>query len=328
MEEEFLTVKEAAEELGVGERAVRARIACDEIRATRPWPRAKWRIPRSEMDRLLGRADEALREMAAQLKQQLHAPPPDVVLIRDLGGPGTYRGRLEHTSLDILLRDLGHGTGMRASLTTTSCAPREGQDREICWRVSEHGAVEMCYPLEADPSLDSRLLSLEAGVRDRIAAWKMEGGRYLARCSQLLGRIHNDARARLLVGPLQDVISNLPRFPLPRPPQPLTQHFGDLVYRLAVHYGRSSGGRGLPDPSLYRTLPRDPLFSDLVFGEAGIVLATAPLDLAAGWAEVHRQMITEWGQSGVITELLQLFDKVQGTERAIKAGLARAMESR
>jgi hypothetical protein len=328
LKEEFLTVRQLADKLGLGERAIRDRLSRGEIKGKKLGDRGKWFIPQHEVDRLLGQGEaEALPELVAKLKQQLYTPQPDVVLIRDFGGLGTHSAHLEYKSLDVMLHDLNYSAGMRATITTINRVPSEGQKGEICWRVLADGTVEMYYPLGADPSFESRFSSIDTGVNDKLVACKREGGHYLAQCSQLLNEIHDQARSRLGVQPVFDLIQKLPKV-LPSPPQPLTPHFGDLVYQLAIHYYRSSGSYGLPDSKLYLTHQRDLLFSDLVLGEARIHLATALHSLASSWANVHRQMIIEWGQSQAIAALLQLFGKVQGIENTIKAGLGWAMYRR
>jgi hypothetical protein len=60
---------------------------------------------------------------------------------------------------------------------------------------------------------------------------------------------------------------------------------------------------------------------DLILGQAGIHLATAPRGLVAKWGRIHRQMIREWSQSEEITTLLGLFRELRREETAIKMAL-------
>jgi len=320
MEETLWTVSEVAQELRLQERVVRDRLRRHEIKGLKPGGKGRWLIRQSEVDRLLGRGETIrLAEAAAKLTAQLYTPPPGIIFISDFGGPGTHCARLERRSLDILLRDLGGSEGIRVTAAAFTSALTESENGEIHWRVTANGSLELRCPVQADPSFQQMSLSLGSTVSDHLAAWNRKGGEYLATCRGVLTQIHTEARDRTGAGIAGGLIDKLPRL-LPLPPQPLTPHFGDLVYQLAVH-GCQTGLTALPGSLLYRERQRDRLFSDLILGQAGIHLATAPRGLVAKWGRIHRQMIREWSQSEEITTLLGLFRELRREETAIKTAL-------
>ncbi|MDM8000619.1 MAG: helix-turn-helix domain-containing protein [Dehalococcoidia bacterium] len=322
MLERFLTVSEAADALRTTPRAVRDKINRGEIRATKVGGKGRWLILESEVHRATGCGGAVrLAEGAAQLAAQLHAPPPEVIFTRDFGGPGVHCARLERRNLDMLLRDLGSSEGIRVTEAAITSRPTESEDREVCWRVTAHGSLELCCPLQADPSFQQLASSLGRTINEQLAMWNRRGGEYLAVCHSVLTRIHEAARARTRGGMAEDLIQRLPRL-LPTPPQPLNRHYGDLVYQLAVHCAQK-GAVALPSPALYRERRRDAFFSDLILGQAGIHLATAPHGMVSGWARIHRQMVTEWMRSKEITKLLELFRELRRMEAAIKTELHR-----
>ncbi len=317
MEEKFWTVAEVAEELRLEERSVRDRLRRQEIKGIRPGGKGKWLIAQSEVDRLLGHGETVkAADAAARLAAQLYTPPPEIILIRDFGGPGTHRAPLEQNSVGILLRDLGWGEGFRVTEAIITSALAEPENREIHWRVAHNGSLELRCPLQEDPSFQRVLSSLGSAGNAQLEGWNREGGHYLATCRDVLTLIHEDAKERTRAGIAEDLIAGLPKKG-PHPPQPLPADFGDVVYQLAVLCCRA-GSLGLPGPLVYRQRRRGLLFSDLILGQAGIHLATAPHVLMGKWEEIHRSMIREWSESAAIAGLLNSFNELRRLETAIK----------
>lgn len=185
-------------------------------------------------------------------------------------------------------------------------------DLEINYIVSPLGILELFCPVE-EHSLFQKLLS--KAKQEEFSIWKKEGGRYLTMCHDIYREILTEARNRTFQSAWGDAIRI--------GPSPLTSHFGDLIYQLAILHRHSPSRFPIPDRELYQIRPRSLFVSELYLGL--IHLANEPrvplprfLD---SWANIHRDMIRNWSASQLITELLELFESLHGIVEAIKEEL-------
>ena len=167
-----------------------------------------------------------------------------------------------------------------------------------------------------------------------MTTWKQHGGQYLTMCSDIRREIHTEASNSTPQSLYEAVFRIIPGIfkPSGLPPSPLTDNFGNLVYRLCILYRHTSSQFGLPGKEQYITRPRRP-FYELYLGQ--IHLASIPnppfppppppytawSQFLEGWADLHRDMIRKWSASPAIIKLLELFEGLHQIETAIKQEL-------
>lgn len=260
-------------------------------------------------------------QLLSELKAQLFTPRPEYVLIDDLGHPGDNSCRLSKESLTMVIENLAQRTGYKATSATTAWGASLPAENEVFWKVYPDGSVERYCPIERDLSFQFWFASVQTKLSQELISWKRLSGSYIAGCRNTRMEIHQDAKNRTPAGVIENLIQIGPRFFSP-PPEPMTISFGDVVYQLAIEYRRSSGTRGVPERSSYVTLRANPpIFFKLLLGQAKIHLATTVVGLVDTWAEIHRRMIMEWGESKQISMLVDSFNNLQRIEETIKKQL-------
>ena len=112
----------------------------------------------------------------------------------------------------------------------------------------------------------------------------------------------------------------------PRPPSHLNAEFADLIYPLSIKCRRSPSileviGR------LYRSRQRGFLHYDLIFGEQeGNPLATGlPFEIQQ-CIQLHQSMVEEFARSRVISQLIEMDERLRTPEKVVKVELSKIIE--
>jgi hypothetical protein len=266
-----------------------------------------------------------LTDIAQQFRAQLYILPPETILIDNVGRPGgRYRICPEQDVFRVVCKNLGYDTSeFTATKECVWIPPGHGIDVV----VSLYGDLEFCYPVEEAPLFQRLLSSLPQAAREQFSTLKLDEGKYLAKCINILREIHNEASERTFQSVYEagsQILSKLG-------PRPLEAEFGNIVYQLCIVYRRTSGEFGLPDKSHYQVRRRGLFFSELYLGQVHLASAPSPPprppgfpplpDFLSSWADLHRDMIVKWSTSAAIIELLTLFEDLRGIEATIKQEL-------
>lgn len=307
-----------------------------EVLATLPrriWQlRGDYHTIRAELENLVaGGTLEDLPSVAGKLKIQLRTPAPEMVLIDDFGEPGRHHILLKQDVFRVLCQNLGYDISKFKVYKSSGTATG---DIQINVAVSDYGIWELFYPVEEHPLFAKLLSSLSEPAQQKLSTWKQHGGQFLTMCSDIRREIHTEASNSTPQSLYEAVFRIIPGIfkPSGLPPSPLTDNFGNLVYRLCILHRRASDQFGLPGKEQYITRPRRP-FHELYLGQ--IHLATVPnppfppppppytawSQFLEGWADLHRDMIMKWSASPAIRELLELFKSLHRIETAIKQEL-------
>ncbi len=274
-----------------------------------------------------------LSDIVQQFMSQLYIPPPEIVHIDDFDRPGPHSISLREDVFRVIWQNLGYDISkFRVYKESSGISPG---DIKINVAVSDYGDVELCYPVEKNPSFQE-LLSSSQEVREHVGELKLGESGYLVRCSHIRREIDKEAEETSHQSAYKAGTQFVPQ--LQHWPPPLTPNFADLVYRLCIMYHRTSGKYGLPDKSRYQIRPLTgylPPFSRLYLGEIPLASAPDPPLLAPppfspftklphtleGYIKTHRDMIIKWSASPAIRELLELFNDLSRIETAIKLKL-------
>lgn len=266
-----------------------------------------------------------LKEAQVRFKAQLAVPAPEAILIDNFGNPGPHSIPLKQDIFRVSWENTGYDTAM-LEVIKESWGAAEGKVNVV---VSPNGTMELFCPVEEETIFQKLLSSLSEAAQEQFTVWKQRAGDYLAKCTDIRWRIHTEANDRtfqlIYKRELKEVFSKVGT---PR----LTPHFGDLIYHLCLLYRRSSGQFGLPDKKLYRVRRRSPILYELYLGHRRLVATPSPPlflpcaapppsfppELLERWADIHRDMIKEWGNSPAIGELLGSYESLRTIEQTIK----------
>ncbi len=280
-------------------------------------------------DALRKEEQRQLKEAQVRFKAQLAVPAPEAILIDNFGNPGPHSIPLKQDIFRVSRENTGYDTAM-LEVIKESWGAAEGKVNVV---VSPNGTMELFCPVEEETIFQKLLSSLSEAAQEQFTVWKQRGGNYVARCTDIRWQIHTEANDRtfqlIYKTELKEVFSKLGT---PR----LTPHFGDLIYHLCLLYRRSSGQFGLPDKKLYRVRRQSPILYELYLGYRRLVTTPSPplflppgapppsfpAEILERWADIHRDMIKERGNSPAIGELLGSYESLHGIEEAIKEELS------
>ncbi|MBA7658743.1 hypothetical protein ES703_66702 [subsurface metagenome] len=289
---------------------------------------SKSEVRKIRRDALRKEEQRQLKEAQVRFKVQLVVPAPEAILIDNFGNPGPHSIPLKQDIFRVSWENTGYDTAM-LEVIKESWGTAEGKVNVV---VLPKCTLELFCPVEEETIFQKLLSSLSETAREQFTVWKQRGGDYLAKCTDIRWEIHTEANDRtfqlIYNCELKEVFSKLG---VPS----LTPHFGDLIYQLCLLYHRSSGQFGLPDKKLYRVRRRSPILYELYLGHRRLVATPSPplflpptappppfpSDLLEGWADLHRDMIKEWGNSPATLQLLGSYESLHGIEEVIKEEL-------
>jgi len=282
-------------------------------------PPYMWSL-REDYDELKGLASIQQRPteklaLAMEWREQLNCPPPELIFLDSLGRIGEDNSiALKQDILNIALEDLRFNVRVTQTTLHPDYASTAGR---VFWELPLDGSVKLLCPVERQPHFQELLASLTEDGRQTFSNWKFVGGKYLVACMRARKTIHDQAEAR--AGGLVMVHSRIGRnLGLPRPPSHLNAEFGDLIYQLSIKCRRSPNILQLIQ-GLYDTRQTG-LFCELVFGP-GEPLATGWPGEVENWIDLHQLMIKEFSQSEVISQLMELHERILGLEAKLKTAL-------
>lgn len=300
-------------------------------------PPYMWSL-REDYDELKGLASIQQRPteklaLAMEWREQLNHPPPERICIVSLGRVGEDNsGSLGQSIVDVALENVRFD--VRVTQTTLHPGYAYTGDK-IFWELPLDGPPKLLCLVERQPRFQELLPKLSDEGGQSFSRWKSLGGELIVGCMHALKTVRDVAKARAeqLLG-LVGVDSVFERLrsdlllpgPGPRPPSHLNVEFADLIYSLSIKCRRSPSILEVIE-RLYRFRKKGLLHYDLIFGEQeGNPLATGLSFEIQQCIQLHQSMVEEFAQSKVISQLIEMDERLRIPEKVVKAELNKIID--